>query len=344
MKNFLFRAVPLSFLVLFSGAIFAQQEIADFLQGGVGDAKKLGNAYLEPFGKMFGTSLNGGWYQAAAPHKLFGFDITFTTSIVTAPSSAKTFDVNDLNLDKLIVMGSNSIAPTISGSSSTVGPKLAHEDAPNVPLFTLPKGGGLPLTPMMLIQGSIGLPFHSELTVRFLPPVNVPKMGRVVLWGVGAKNEFKEFIPGLKHVPIDLSIMVGYTKFSSEFDVNYKPDPANMPEGYTSSDFDGQKIALDASGFTARLLVGKSIPILSVYAGLGYSTATSDFGLKGNYPIGVEPNYVDVINDPFVLAFTNSNFSANAGFRIRLSVISLNFDYTVGDYAMYTAGLGISFR
>lgn len=344
MKKIVFRVLPLSFLVLFSGTIFAQHQVAEFLQGGVDDAKKLSHAYLEPFGKMFGTSVNGGWYQAAAPHKLFGFDLTFTTSIVTAPSSAKTFDVNDLDLSSFTVVGSNSIAPTIAGSTSAERPQLASNEAPTVPLFTLPQGGGLPLTPMMMIQGSLGLPLHSELTFRFLPSVDVPEVGKVSLWGIGAKNEFKEFIPGLKLVPIDLSIMVGYTKFTSEFDVNYRPDPGNMPSGYTSSDFDGQKLALDASGFTARLLVGKSIPILSVYAGLGYSTATTDFGLKGNYPIGVEPTYIDVINDPFVLAFTNSNFSANAGFRIRLSVISINFDYTVGDYAMYSAGLGISFR
>ncbi len=344
MKKLLVKVIPLLFFAFTSNAIYAQQQIAEFLQGGVDDAKKLSHAYIEPFGKMFGTSLNGGWYQAARPHKLLGFNVTFTTSVVTVPSSAKSFDVNDLNLSSLTVVGSNSIAPSISGKLSAERPQLASTAFPTEPLFTMPKGGELPFTPMMMIQGGIGLPFNSELTVRFLPSVNVPKVGKVTLWGVGAKNEFKEFIPGLKLVPIDLSIMVGYTKFSSEFEVNYKPDPANVPAGYTSADFNDQKIALDASGFTARLLVGKTIPLLSVYAGLGYSHAKTDFGLKGNYPLGVEPTYAGVVEDPFLLAFTHSNFSANAGFRVRLGVIAINFDYTVGEYALYAAGLGISFR
>ena len=34
------------------------------------------------------------------------------------------------------------------------------------------------------------------------------------------KNEFKEFIPGFKLVPIDVSILLGYTKFKSSFDIN----------------------------------------------------------------------------------------------------------------------------
>jgi len=344
MKKLLIKVLPLLFFAFTSNAIYAQQQIAEFLQGGVDDAKKLSHAYIEPFGKMFGTSLNGGWYQAARPHKLLGFNVTFTTSVVTVPTGAKSFDVNDLNLSSLTVVGSNSIAPSISGKLSAERPQLASTAFPTEPLFTMPKVGELPFTPMMMIQGGIGLPFNSELTVRFLPSVNVPKVGKVTLWGVGAKNEFKEFIPGLKLVPIDLSIMVGYTKFSSEFEVNYKPDPANVPAGYTSADFNDQKIALDASGFTARLLVGKTIPLLSVYAGLGYSHATTDFGLKGNYPLGVEPTYAGVVEDPFLLAFTHSNFSANAGFRVRLGVIAINFDYTVGEYALYAAGLGISFR
>jgi hypothetical protein len=138
--------------------------------------------------------------------------------------------------------------------------------------------------------------------------------------------------------------MVGFTKFNSEFDVNYVPEPANMPAGYTASDFKDQKLALDASGYTARVLVGKTIPFLSVYVGLGYSHAVTDFGLKGNYPLGVEPTYLDVIEDPFILEYTHSNFSANAGLRLRLGVISINADYTLGEYALYSAGLGISFR
>jgi hypothetical protein len=315
------------------------------LKGNVNDAEKLSYAYLEPFGKMFGSSVNGGWYQAARPHKLFGFNVTFVTTLSTVPASAKTFDISKLDLESLqVVTGQSPIAPTISGASSLARPQLASNLLPTQPLFDAPKGAGLPFVPMPFIQAGIGLPFHNELTFRFLPSYDVPKVGRVSMWGIGAKNEFKEFIPGLKLVPIDLSVMVGFTKFNSEFDVNYKPSPANMPDGFSSEDFDNQKLGLDATGFTARLLVGKSIPFLSVYVGLGYSHAVTDFGLKGNYPVGVEPTYLGVVEDPFVLAYTHSNFSGNAGLRFRLGVISINVDYTLGTYALYSAGLGISFR
>ncbi len=344
MKRILFWSFT-ALLSCYTITASAQQQIAEFLKGNVDDAKLLSHAYLQPMGKMFGTSLNGGWYQSAGPHKLFGFDITFSTAVVTVPNEDKFFDINELGLNQYVVVTNSSTqAPSIAASHTAGRPTLAHKDFPNDPLFTLPKGAGISLTPMMLIQGSLGLPLHSELTFRFFPTVNIPKVGRISLWGIGVKNEFKEFIPGLKLIPIDLSVMLGYTNFTSEFNVNYKPNPANMPDGYTSSDFNDQKLILDASGFTARLLIGKTLPFISFYAGLGYGHASTDFGLKGLYPLGVEPTYLGVVKDPFVLAFTHSNFNGNIGFRLRFGVLSVNCDYTLGDYPLYSLGLGISFR
>jgi hypothetical protein len=347
MKTPIRKLLLTSFLMLLIGASnsFAQKNVAEFLQGNVADAKTLSTAYMEPFGKMFGNSLNGGWYQAARPHKKFGFNVSFVVTVATVPSDAKSFDVSKLKLTNLeLVNPTNNISQTVSGATS-IGPWVNFKDDPsNNPAFQLPKGAGLPFTPMPIIQAGIGLPFHTEITGRFLPSLDVPKVGKVSLWGIGAKNEFKEFIPGLKMVPIDLSIFVGYTQFKSEFEIDYKPTQANTPTGYNTSDFDDQKLALNANGYTVRLLVGKTIPFLSVYVGLGYNHAVTDFGLQGNYAIGVAPNYSKVEKDPFVLNYTHSTFAGNAGLRVRLGVISINFDYTLGKYPLYSGGLGISFR
>lgn len=349
MKTQNFNKILLLFaFIAFSISIYGQQNVAQFLQGNVNDAKKLGEAYMEPFGKMFGNSLNGGWYQAARPHKLFGFNLTVVTTISTVPSSAKTFDVSKLNLQNLeLSSGASAMSPTVSGASS-IGPRVVYKDAPSLG-FNLPKGANLPFTPMPLIQAGIGLPFHTELTFRFLPSVNVPKVGQLSLWGFGAKNEFKEFIPGLKMVPIDLSVFVGYTQFESQFDVDFKPEYYDPAQPNQAAAFKNQKLVLNAKGYTARVLVGKTIPFLSVYVGMGYNHANTDFGLKGLYPVGIDPlegttSNRFTVSNPFVLAYTHSGFAANAGLRLRLSIISFNFDYTFGEYPLYSAGFGISFR
>lgn len=329
----------------------AQQEVAEFLKLDLNDANKLATAYMEPFGKMFGTSLNGGWYQAARPHKLFGFNLTFTTVVALPYADSKTFDFKTLELSNSLSLknASDNLSPTITGKGDGIPIVYTTQiqgQTVNVDL-NLPKGASLPFTPMPFIQGGIGLPYHNELTIRFFPTVSIPKVGKMGMWGVGLKNEFKEFIPVLKAVPIDLSVMLGYTKFSSEFDIAFKPQDYTWGTS-TSADYDNQKLALGASGYTARILVGKTIPILSVYAGLGYSHATTDFNLEGLYPITInqsgQSTNLSNANDPISLAFTNSEFSANAGLRLRFSVIAIHFDYTLGKYSLVTAGLGISFR
>ncbi len=350
MKRLKFTLKVLNLIVITSLALQlqAQQDVAQFLQGNLNDAKKLGEAYLAPFGKMFGSSMNGGWYQAARPHKLFGFNVSFVTTVVTVPSDAKTFDVNKLNLQNLrLETGANPMSPTVSGAT-TNGPRLVYNGSPSVG-FNLPKGANLPFTPMPIFQAGLGLPFHSEITFRYLPAVKVPKVGELSSWGVGVKNEFKEFIPGLKLVPIDLSLFVGYSQFNSQFDVSFKPGYYDPGQPNQASAFNNQKLELTAKGYTARILVGKTIPFFSAYVGLGYNHAVSEFGLKGLYPIGIHPTHgtttnISPVNNPFTLSYTHSGFAGNIGFRLRFGVFAINADYTLGKYPLYTAGLGISFR
>lgn len=341
-------------LLLFGSRLFAQEQIAIYLRGDLGDAEKLSKAYMKPFGNMFGNSLNGGWYNSAKPHKLFGFDVTFNFTIAMAPSSDKTFNVTKLGLQHLTPVDPLKVSSQSIAGSKTTGPAMTYTQNVNGTDFTtqfnLPKGAGISITPMPMIQASFGLPYNTEIIGRYFPTVDIPKVGKFGMWGIGIKNEFKEFIPGFKKLPFNVSFLFGYTKLNSEFDISYKPDVYTVT-GKTSAAYKNQKLDLNAKGYTARILIGKSIPILTVYAGVGYSKSKTDFDLKGNYPFGLYndggtvkvADNNDVVN-PISMAFDDSGVSFNAGLRIKLSVIAFHFDYTVGKYSLYNAGVGINFR
>lgn len=309
----------------------AQVNITELLKGSLVDANTLAEAYLEPFGKGFGASLNSGWYNTAKPHKLGGFDITFSLSTSIPPSSSKTFDVSELNLQHWRPETlSNSVSPTVSGAKESG--VMMTDKATGLAQMQLPKGAGLKFIPAPMIQAGVGLPFHTEVIFRILPKINIPDVGKFSLWGFGIKNEFKEFIPALEKVPINISGFFGYTKFKSSFVID---DAAQTGNTEQSLDF-------NASGYTVKVLVSKSIPVLTVYAGAGYNRTTTDVALKGNYSV---PGYslVDV-TDPINLDFINKGMSANVGLRIKLAVIAFHFDYTFGEYKIYNAGFGINFR
>jgi len=321
----LFFSLAILLSLSFSGK--AQENITQLIVGNLQDANTLSKAYLEPFGKGFGASLNSGWYNTAKPHKLFGFDLTFTIATAIPPSSSKTFDVSKLNLNYWeLQTPANNMSPTVTGSKVD-GSVLQAIGAPATTL-TLPQGANLKFIPAPMVQAGIGLPFNTELDFRILPQIKIPDVGQFSLWGFGIKNEFKEFIPGFKALPFNVSGFFGYTKFKSSFDAKQDALPSS-----------NQKLNFDASGYTAKVLISKSIPVLTVYAGAGYSKSTTDVALKGDFDLdGV------IISDPITLGFKNSGMSANIGLRIKLAIIAFHFDYTVGDYKLYNAGVGINFR
>lgn len=290
-------------------------------QDNLSDFRVLSKAYLEPFGKSFGTSLNNGWYNSAAPHKLFGFDITFNTAVVLPASGDREYDVSKLDLKYWELSDpANSMAQSVTGDK-TSGPTLTDK-ATGLASMPLPQGANLRFVSAPIVQIGVGLPFHTEVIGRFFPKVDMGSMGKFSLWGVGVKNEFKEFIPGFKKVPIDISILLGYTKFKSTFEV------AN-----------NQNLNFEATGFTGRLLISKSIPVLTVYAGAGYNKSTTNVALKGTYTVGAVS-----LTDPLDLEFKNTGFIANVGLRIKLALIAFHFDYAFSDYGVFNAGVGINFR
>jgi hypothetical protein len=103
-----------------------------------------------------------------------------------------------------------------------------------------------------------------------------------------------------------------------------------------------------------------NLKIITFYAGLGYSKTKTSVKLEGHFPSPVvvttptpRAEYNDIAESHSILtgsdfpAMNIENFSglrANAGFRLKLAVITIHFDYTRAQYNVVSTGLGISFR
>lgn len=317
-------------LVLMLGGAFASQaqdQITDFLDAGKSDASILADAYLRPYGDMLGKTLNGGWYNTAKVHGVLGFDITFGVNMAMAPSSMETFDLNSL-LPRMsgtwnLKDPSLHIAPTVAGEMGDAQRPVLQQQG--IDVFQMPDGSGFGKLPMPVAQVSLGLPFHTDVSVRFVPKMKVGNAGKIGLYGFALKHSLKEYLPFISHLPaLQTSLMMGYTNLSSDIGVDYIGGS-------------GQMLEVNSSGFTTRLLVGVNIPVIAVYTGLGYGNTSSDFDLKGNYGPGLG-------DDPISLAYKNTGFDFNAGLRLKLGFFAIHGDYTFGEYSMLSAGVGINFR
>lgn len=353
-------------LFLLSPPAHSQIEQVDFLRGGLKDAKPLFESYLKPYANSFGASLNAGWYNSAKPHKWGGFDITLTFNGSWAPSMDQTFDVSALGLEAVIT--GDPISPTIAGKKNDVRPTLSyygeHEGtAVKLAEYKIPNGTGINLVPIPMAQVGIGLPLGTELNFRFLPTLNLRDAGNIGLWGIGGKHSISQHIPLFKRLPVfDISAQGGYTKMTTFANVNFPPSElvANPNNDLTTEPamFNDQRIEFIATAWTVNLIASQTLPVISFYQGIGYSTSVINFGLKGNYPMpslatsGIHAGEVvvtdnDIISDPEELQFEMQNtkdLRLNVGFKLTLGVMTIHFDYAHANYSTVTAGLGISFR
>lgn len=351
------------------GSASAQLKEVDFIKGGLNDAEILFTEYLAPWANAFGANLNGGWYNTAKPHKLGGFDVTFTVNAAWAPPSAKTMDLNSLGLEATVLptTGGSTVAPTIAGKQMDERPMLSYTlDNPASPgnqitlaEYEVANGTGWNLVPVPMAQASVGLPFGTEITGRFLPNLKIGSAGNINLWGIGLKHDIFQHIPVLKKLPVlNVSAQGGFTKMNTKANVNFEPDSYALNLVTDNQIFNGQKIEMDVTAWTVNLVASQNLPVITFYEGIGYSNTNTKVLLAGNYPISrleTDPgnDYFgqvvvtddDVIEDPLDMEINNSkDLRLNIGFRIKLGVLTIHGDYTKANYSLVTAGLGISFR
>ena len=362
MKQKFIFPVLLSVITFFYSNTYSQIKEIDFLKGGVEDAQILFKEYLTPYANIFGANLNGGWYNTAKPHKLLGFDITITTSAAWAPLADRTFDMSELDLTGTLTAGSPSISPTIAGQRTDNRPELRYTQVLPAPVgevelasYKMPNGTGLNVLPLPMGQIGIGLPFGTEVTGRFLPNINFGNAGNIGLWGVGLKHSVMQWIPVLKRLPVlDITAQGGYTSLLTYANLNFLPGSLNAEDQTTGGPllFKNQRIELGVKSFTLNLIVSQTLPVITFYQGIGYSSSNANVALIGNFPfVSLDTNGDkivtdnDVINDPFDIEIQNhKDLRLNAGFRIKLGLLTIHGDYTKANYSVFTAGVGISFR
>ena len=296
------------------------------------DASNFLEAYFTPLGESFGAGLNNGWYNTAKPHKLGGFDLTFTLNAVSIPNDMQHFDPN--NIDNF---SSNSTTPTILGAGE--GSEITYNNNGNSMTFNMPNQGTLKksLIPIPILNAGIGLIKKTELNFRYLPTYNFDMgfvgKGSVGLWGIGAKHDILQYIPIVGDaIPMSLSIQAGHTRLNTSFSV---VDPNSSVN---------QDISMDVNATTVNLIVSKKLLMITAYAGLGYNSSITKFSSETSFNVGTSTNPVT----PFIpveMKFESQNeMRANIGLRFNLAIIALQANHTFSKYPVTTIGAGISLR
>lgn len=348
----------------------AQSRISQFTQAGlVGDANKLGEAYITPLNHAFGNLLNQGWFNTGEALRTGRFELRIITSAVLVPAEAESFDINSLNLQSgFRVEQGSSQTPTFFGGDSD-GPTLIQRynppqvTTPSTIQFNAPQGIGLPLFALPMIQAGVGIWKGLELNLRFFPELEIPTTDNsssfaLKMFGVGAKWEFQQFVPIINLWRVHMSLGVGYTQLSASTTLN-QPENVGIPylSGITTPTagfYDSQSAGYNVRGFNINLLISKKIRLLTLYSAFRYESSSASISVAGNYPFllietnASNPNFNRIaqsyISNPIDINTSFQQASLSLGFRLRfLSIVTFNLEGTYGTKGYHNASFGLGF-
>lgn len=336
--------------------VFAQpanaqlESMGKFLYGGADDAQKLARAYLEPLPSGLGADINSGWLNSSRPHKILGFSLQIRGSLAFIPTEDQTFDINDLNLQKITPDNpANTISPTLGGDADP-GPGVhVEENGVTVPNsdFNLPEGTGFSYVPAPMVQAGIGLIKGTDVTIRYIPNLNFDPV-TFGMKGVGVRHSINSWLPAGNILPVDITVMAGFTNINLDVDIDEKPKPSWNPDPTYTGSYDNQKVDASINTFTIKATVGKTLPFLSAYGGLQYGSSTLSIDMLGDYPVPITvggQTQTQTITDPFTYEEDGKNkFGALVGARFKLAIFSIYAEYTLAKYSVLNAGIGFGIR
>jgi hypothetical protein len=316
----------------------AQGDIEDLVKGGAADANYLIQGYSEPLLKAVGYGLNQGWYNTAKPHKIAGVDITVPISLITIPSKATTFQIDNARLTQLERLSGpggtvqSGPAQTLFGSDKTTTLRMKSNPSNEISLpggLNLKDEIGINAVPLPMAQLGFGLPKGTDLKLRFVPKTDIGDDGSVNMFGVGVMHDVKQWIPVIKNIPFDLSGFVGYTKLKIDF--------------ATGSGASSGSAKYEVSATTIQALISKKLSVLTVYAGLGANIANTDLSMTGRFDTDDDTTTPDQTMTISAKA-ASSGPRATIGMRLKLAVLTIHGDYTLQGYNALNVGIGISVR
>ena len=290
----------------------------------INDAQAFLQEYLNPLGNGLGAITNNGWYNSAKPHRLLGFDATFTISLLSFSDENKTFDPNSISN----FSSSSSSSPTIIGKGN--GAIVNYKDDE----FKLPnQSNPIPLLALPNFNFGLGIFKKTELNGRLIPNYKYDfgffSNGEISMWGVGFKHDLLQWIPVFGNaIPMSLSLQAGHTQLNSELSVL------------------DQSVNIDVQATNFNIIFSRKILMLTGYTSVGYNFSTTTFTAGENISNSESFNLNELeIDLPIEMKFENNReYRANIGIRLNLAVIAIHANHTFSKYPVTTVGLGLSLR
>ncbi len=364
------KSIQSAFFVisLIFGSTIHAQDFGEIIAAGAEDANTYLEKYLNPAMGSLGNGLANGWYNTAKAHKTLGFDLTLSFNMAQIPTAERTFQFIESEFNNMrLNPGTENTLPTMVGGDAPVENVLIEAgniqyQGQTIPLnedieFAVPSGINLDNVPVVTglpiptVNLGIGIYKNTDLKIRLIPETNIDDFS-IKMFGIGVLHDIKQWIPGIKNLPFDLSGFFGTTKLTStialDVDSNQTGTLGTQTRFYSDPNTDsyGEFVA---NSTTIQALVSKKLAVFTPYIGVGVNIVNTQIAVKGDYIYEITPPQSQTqtynIQDPVNLTFEGSGGPRfTIGGRLKLAVFTFHFDYTAQKYSTITGGFGIAIR
>ncbi len=343
----------MAFMLLLSFQAAKSQELETILLAS-DDASLLSEKYLDPAAKGLMHSMNSGWYTTAKTHKLFGFDITIGAGAAFVPSAEQTFAFIPSDYSFLVLPNGETSLNTVMSENeveTTVDVRIPNGDGTfNVASFDMPGGitKDLPINavPAPIVQLGLGLPFNTDLKVRFVPELEFDESVKSKLFGLGLQHDLMQYFKPLEKTPLHVSVLGAFTTMN----VNYLIEDKNPNDNVSVSNGNAE---FKMNTWTVQAIASIDFKIITFYGSLGYNNGKTTIKMKGDYTVTYDVEnssgttigtVSETVRNPIHLDFKANGPRASLGTRLNLGFFKIFADYTVQGYNTATAGIAFSFR
>jgi len=344
-------------MTLFLATQVSQAQELESILLAADDASKLTEGYINPVMKGLMYSMNGGWATTAKVHKTLGFDLTISASASFVPDADQLFAFIPSDYSFLTLPNGETSLPTVmseNASETSVDVSVPIGDGTfKVASFEMPGGITEDLSvnavPAPMVQLGIGLPFKTDVKLRYVPTVNFDDSVEANLLGLGLQHDLTQYLGPIDKLPLSVSILAAFTNM----DVTYNIDDESASDGVSVSNGVAE---FKMNTWTVQAIGSLDFKIITLYGSLGYNNGSSSIKMKGDYtltydvvdgngdPIIGVPPISESVSDPINLDFEANGMRATLGARINLAFFKIFADYTFQEYNTASAGIAFSFR
>ncbi|PJX24029.1 hypothetical protein CAP47_04920 [Psychroflexus sp. S27] len=331
------RVYVLLFLIFFSVKAKAQDELVEFMSAGIEDAQTFAQGYFSPATDAVINNMSNNWYTSGEVKSLFQFEITIAGNMSFTSDESRSFTMNTSDYNNIsFASGAQSLQVASALGANETDISVLVDGTNGLVNFELPQGlssENIDFMPGAYAQFSMGLPYHFEAKIRFLPEIKTSDV-EASLYGFGIQHEFTEWVPFMKHLPVGISGFIGYTRLKGTYNLT-KVSPIFI-------DYDDQLIDADINSWHYAAIVSTKLPIINFYGSIGYVSGKATTAMKGTYEFneGIQDiQDLGRFKDPFSVKSNVNSFKALVGARLKLGFVRLNAAYSVQDFNTLSVGL-----